>query len=74
MTNYYLSFNQGQAGGPLNSSNVSEGTSAPVADVIVEFGAKLGIAGQSKSEAVRGLHAIIAYIRADNSVIPWGSQ
>ncbi len=74
MTNYYLAWNQGTVGNSLDSSKVTEGTSAPGADVAVEVGGNLGIAQQSKSEAIRGLHAIIAYIRKDTSVIPWGFQ
>ena len=64
MTVYYLGLKQTQA---LTKANVSEATSAPTADFILEIGASVTATSVSRSSAVRACLAFIDYLLSDGA-------
>lgn len=76
MTVYYVSMNKGTQ---RANANVTEGTSAPTADVYVAIGANTAIASLSRTEIADALLQLLNYIRSDGqaagggaAVLPFG--
>ena len=75
MTVYYIGLDQYQ---PPLAANVSEGTSAPAADVYVAIGNNLPIANLNRGAICKRLEALLLYLRTDGQsgadVIPFGTR
>ena len=64
MTVYYLGLQQSQA---PTRANVSEATSAPTADFILEIGAKVTATKVSRTAAARACLAFVDYLLSDGA-------
>lgn len=65
MTTYYISISHGAVGSGANKTSVTEGTSAPTADVYVAIGASTPVSLLSRSEIRQKLKALVNWVESD---------